>query len=133
MKNLEKMSVDELKDLQKDVEKALIDAEKRRYADAKEAIKKVAQEYGVNVNDLLGTNAGGSVGGKKAAPQKYANPDNRAQTWSGRGRRPYWVTAALEAGTPLGELLIERGERLPLTPEISDPGEGTGDTTPENA
>jgi DNA-binding protein H-NS len=37
---------------------------------------------------------------------KYVNPDNPAQTWSGRGRRPAWLDDALEAGHDLESLII---------------------------
>jgi DNA-binding protein H-NS len=29
---------------------------------------------------------------------KYVNSDNPAQTWSGRGKRPSWLDAALDEG-----------------------------------
>ncbi len=35
---------------------------------------------------------------------KYRNPDDPSQKWSGRGRRPRWVTQALEAGRTLNDL-----------------------------
>ena len=35
---------------------------------------------------------------------KYSNPDDPSQKWSGRGRRPRWVTQALEAGRTLDDL-----------------------------
>lgn len=33
-----------------------------------------------------------------SASKKYQNPKNAEQTWSGRGRKPAWVTAHLDAG-----------------------------------
>jgi DNA-binding protein H-NS len=33
----------------------------------------------------------------KVAP-KYRNPDDPGQTWTGRGRKPNWLVAELEAG-----------------------------------
>lgn len=50
--------------------------------------------------------------GKKHAVVKprlagvYCNPNNPEQTWSGRGRKPLWVLAALGQGKSLGELMI---------------------------
>src|SRR3954454_4457494 len=41
----------------------------------------------------------------KVAP-KYRNPDNPAETWTGRGRQPRWVQAALAQGRTLAELSI---------------------------
>ena len=37
----------------------------------------------------------------------YRNPENPAETWSGRGRPPAWVREALEAGLDLDVLEIE--------------------------
>lgn len=37
-----------------------------------------------------------STAGSKVAP-KYRNPDNPAETWSGRGKHPKWMTQAMEA------------------------------------
>ena len=38
---------------------------------------------------------------------KYRNPLAPSQTWSGRGKRPRWVVAALETGQRLDDLKIE--------------------------
>jgi DNA-binding protein H-NS len=40
-------------------------------------------------------------------PPKYRNPLAPSQKWSGRGKRPKWVIAALEAGQRLDDLKIE--------------------------
>ena len=37
---------------------------------------------------------------------KYRNPDNSAETWTGRGRQPKWVAAALASGKSLDDLKI---------------------------
>jgi DNA-binding protein H-NS len=41
----------------------------------------------------------------KVAP-KYRNPDNPAETWTGRGRQPRWVQAALAEGRSLSDFAI---------------------------
>jgi hypothetical protein len=46
---------------------------------------------------------GGLVEG---APPRYANPENPAETWSGRGKQPGWVTAAIERGLSLESLIV---------------------------
>jgi DNA-binding protein H-NS len=43
---------------------------------------------------------------------KYRNPVNPEETWSGRGKQPRWVAAALRAGHHLEELLILQLEDL---------------------
>jgi DNA-binding protein H-NS len=37
---------------------------------------------------------------------KYCNPQAPSQTWSGRGKRPRWLVAALETGHRLDEFKI---------------------------
>ena len=49
----------------------------------------------------------GKRGGTRGTvPPKYRNPDNPAETWTGRGRQPRWVSAALEKGLTLDDLRI---------------------------
>lgn len=37
---------------------------------------------------------------------RYGNPENAAETWSGRGPRPAWLVRALAAGSTLEELEV---------------------------
>ena len=39
---------------------------------------------------------------------KYRNPENRSETWAGRGKQPRWVTAQLRSGKELDDFLIRR-------------------------
>jgi DNA-binding protein H-NS len=43
----------------------------------------------------------------KVVPQ-YQNPANPAETWSGRGKRPRWLTAQLKSGKRIGDFRIRR-------------------------
>lgn len=47
-----------------------------------------------------------TAGIKSAAPGKYRNPKNAAETWGGRGRPPAWVRAAIDGGATLESLAI---------------------------
>lgn len=38
---------------------------------------------------------------------KYQNPNNAAQTWSGKGNQPNWVSEALAKGMTLDSLLTD--------------------------
>lgn len=46
-----------------------------------------------------------STAGTKV-PAKYRNPDNPAQTWSGRGKHPKWMTEAMAGGRKPEDFLI---------------------------
>jgi DNA-binding protein H-NS len=41
-------------------------------------------------------------------PQKYENPKNPGETWSGRGKQPRWITAQLKSGKKLHDFLMDR-------------------------
>lgn len=41
-------------------------------------------------------------------PPKYRNPKNPAETWSGRGKQPRWLSPQLRAGRRLDDFLIDR-------------------------
>jgi DNA-binding protein H-NS len=38
---------------------------------------------------------------------KYVNPDDPSETWTGRGRKPRWLTAKLQEGARLERFLIK--------------------------
>jgi len=42
---------------------------------------------------------------------KYGNPLAPSQKWSGRGKRPRWVIAALATGQRLDDLKIDHGQK----------------------
>ncbi|KEP70318.1 trans-acting regulatory protein HvrA [Thioclava dalianensis] len=101
--NLETMSLDELKALQKNVEKAIASYEARKKKEALDQLEKAARDMGYSLSEL--TSAGG-VKPRRAVAPKYANPANPSETWSGRGRKPRWVQAALDQGKSLDDLKI---------------------------
>ncbi len=95
--NLKSMSRKELLKLKGDVKKALHDAEVNARREARKAAEKAVAEFGYSLSEISGD--GPSAKRKKpAAPAKYRNPENPEQTWTGRGRRPGWMNAAVAAG-----------------------------------
>jgi DNA-binding protein H-NS len=104
LSDLASMSLDELKKLNKDIEKAINSFEARRLADARKALEAKAAELGVSLAEILGGKPAKRA--KAAVAAKYAHPENAAITWSGRGRKPKWVEAALAAGKTMADLEI---------------------------
>jgi DNA-binding protein H-NS len=41
---------------------------------------------------------------------KYRNPDEPSETWSGRGKQPRWLVAALKTGHRIEEFMISKAE-----------------------
>ncbi len=96
------LSLDELKKLQKDVKKAIDSYEDRARKKALAEADAVVRQHGFTIEQLLGKV---SKTGRVIAP-KYANPEEPGQTWTGRGRKPRWVVDALEQGKSLDDLAI---------------------------
>jgi len=106
--DVDNMSLDDLRALKTRVDRAIASFDARRRKEALAAAERAARELGFNLSELTGAgrgrrNAGGAAGGERAA--KYVHPADATQTWSGRGRRPRWVTEQLEAGRSLDDLL----------------------------
>lgn len=99
--NLEKLSVEELKKLQKETAQAISSFENRARADALGELEAVAKKHGFKLADLVG----GSKA-KAAAPAKYKHPENSSVTWSGRGRQPNWLKDGLASGKSLDDFAI---------------------------
>ena len=47
---------------------------------------------------------------------KYCNPTAPTETWSGRGKQPRWLVAALQSGHKLEEFRIDSTENEPGEP-----------------
>ena len=107
---LDTMDADELRQVQKRVEVLISGYQDRKRREAIAAAEQAAKEHGFKLNDLFGggkqEKGGKASGGKSSAPAKYVNPDDPQQTWSGLGRRPSWVRAALDAGRTLDDLAV---------------------------
>ncbi|MCZ4354717.1 MULTISPECIES: H-NS histone family protein [Roseobacteraceae] len=93
--DLSEMTYAQLAEHQKEVESAMRNLEKTRRAEAKKAVRATARDHGFTVEDLFG-GQGSAKGIGSTTPPKYRNPDNPAETWTGKGRKPQWLKAALE-------------------------------------
>ncbi|WP_149141713.1 H-NS family nucleoid-associated regulatory protein [Gemmobacter caeruleus] len=101
--DLNALSLKELKDLQAQVARAIASFEERKKKEALAELEDRARQMGFSLSELLGT----PVARKRApAAAKYANPENAAETWSGRGRKPRWFEAALKAGRAPEEMSV---------------------------
>jgi DNA-binding protein H-NS len=100
--NIETLSLKELKSLQKDLAKAISTFEDRQKSDARSKLEIIAKEMGYSLADLIGT----EVKPGRVPAAKYRHPENAALTWSGRGRKPLWFVAALDAGKSPEDLAV---------------------------
>jgi DNA-binding protein H-NS len=93
--DLNSLSLKELKDLQSQVAKAISGFEDRRKREAIAELEEIARAKGFSLAELTG-----AAPTRKRSPSvaRYANPADKTQTWSGRGRKPRWFSDALAKG-----------------------------------
>lgn len=93
---------DELHELQELVAQEIESRREKRREEALMAARATAQKYRYTLEELLGQ----KPARKRTFKAKYRNPEDPDQTWTGMGRKPKWVVAALEAGRELDDLRI---------------------------
>jgi DNA-binding protein H-NS len=99
--NVDKLSLKELVDLQARVERAIAQAKERERSEIKQKIASIAENAGFSVGELFGSRGRG-----KAVAAKFVNPDNRSETWTGRGRKPNWLVAKLNKGAKMADFAV---------------------------
>lgn len=108
--NLDAMSVDEMWELHEEIGQVL---SARLTKEKRELEKRLAQlrrenEMHAASPELLGTRPE-----RRKYPRvypKYRNPDEPSETWSGRGKQPRWLTAALKRGHKIEEFIISKAK-----------------------
>ncbi|RJL16420.1 H-NS family nucleoid-associated regulatory protein [Paracoccus siganidrum] len=98
--DLDQLDLKELRQLQREVAKAIETYEQRAKAKALAELNDLASRHGFKLQELLGTKSSRQVG------PKYRHPENPDLTWSGRGRQPRWISEALKAGKSLDDFAI---------------------------
>jgi DNA-binding protein H-NS len=89
----------------------------RRIQERMDEFRMLAREAGFEISLTKMGESGGrrrrrSTDGESTADRrgavaaKYRNPDNPAESWSGRGRKPKWVADKIAGGKSLDDLLI---------------------------
>jgi DNA-binding protein H-NS len=101
--NLEAMSLKDLRQLQKDLAKAISTYEDRHKAEARAKLDAIAKEMGYSLAELIGTEVKTT---RASAVAKYRHPENAGITWSGRGRKPQWFADHINAGKDPSALAV---------------------------
>ncbi|MEE9396825.1 MAG: H-NS histone family protein [Methylococcales bacterium] len=102
--NFEKLSEVEIRNVIKDAEKALKGREDKKRKEVLAQIKELAGSIGVSIEIKEGAKKLGRRGAKVAV--KFRNPDNDAETWTGRGITPRWLKGLLDNGRDLSEFEV---------------------------
>lgn len=106
--NLNKMSLLELQAHRGEVDAAIKAAKDREIGEAREQMRRIAGERGLDFNELFSPN-GRRQQSKYPAPKAlYRNPeDPKSKTWTGRGKRPNWLLKAMSQGSKLEDFRVD--------------------------
>jgi DNA-binding protein H-NS len=69
-------------------------------------ISALVKAEGLAIEDVFAGTGARRGGVRRKVKPKYRNPADPSQTWTGRGKRPRWYSAALAAGKKEKDLLI---------------------------
>lgn len=100
--DLTSFSLSELKKLRKEVDAEIEGFAEKKRKEALAVLEEKAKEMGFT---SLSAVTGKAVPKPALAP-KYRDPKNPENTWTGRGRKPKWFTALVDAGVSIEELEI---------------------------
>lgn len=113
--DLNSLSIDELWTLHEEVDAVLSEkilAEKRGLEE------RLAKLNRASAKKAAMTGAGSKTSQRRALRRKYPpvlpkyqNPNDRSETWAGRGKQPRWLVSQLKAGKKISDFLISRAER----------------------
>jgi DNA-binding protein H-NS len=93
-KDPEKMSYAELAEMEAQIQRLKIGKQNAERVELRQRLTDLAREHGFDVHELFGK----ARKGKGTVAIKYRDPKNSENTWTGRGRPPRWLAAAMKAG-----------------------------------
>lgn len=99
--NLDGLTPAELDALIQKASKAKIEAEAATKKKLRAEFERMAAEAGLTIDAIFGygsSSRGIEVKEKRKVEAKYANPSDKSETWTGRGRAPKWFVEAEAAG-----------------------------------
>ena len=100
--DLSKLSIEELETLVRDAQAELAARKEAERERVLQQVRELAASVGMSVEELLKM----QKAGRGTVEAKYRHPENAELTWSGRGKRPQWVTDALASGKTLEDLAV---------------------------
>jgi DNA-binding protein H-NS len=95
--DVDTMSYAELTKMEAQIQRLKAEKQSEERSALRQKLSVEAKKHGFDLNDLFGKGRGRGRTTGKVAP-KYRDPNNRSNTWTGRGRMPRWMTAATKGG-----------------------------------
>lgn len=108
--DISKLTTKELQALLKRIPKEIKERKQQEKSKLLDDITQIASKRGYSLRDLIGK-APRVAKGKKARKRKpvavkYRHPEQADLTWTGRGRKPHWVTKWLGEGKTMEMLAV---------------------------
>jgi DNA-binding protein H-NS len=101
--NYNELTLEQLKEVNKKSAAAIADFESRRKKNAIQKATEIAKAAGFSsLEDMLAA----QPAKRQQAEPKYRHPENAELTRTGCGRKPGWITEALDAGKSLDDFAI---------------------------
>ncbi len=109
--DLSQLTIEQLNDVIADAQRLIKSKKKAQLKTARAQLEKVAADFGYTLEELLSCKSVETVEDAPVKPRKpveirYRNPANEAETWTGRGKQPRWLAAAIASGKNLQDFAI---------------------------
>jgi DNA-binding protein H-NS len=120
--DLKKLSPKELQALITGANAQMKEAHGNMIQDVKKKIDALLKLSGLSLDEVYPTrrSKGIKAGKRSSVAPKYRNPANPEQTWSGRGKRPLWLSGALKKrGVVVENFLIDKGTSKAPTKKVT--------------
>jgi DNA-binding protein H-NS len=101
--DLSKLSLEELEALAKDIQTEVVTRREAERERVLAQMRELAAGLGLTLEEVVRLERGKGVTGVQV---KYRHPNDPSLTWSGRGKRPAWLTEALAAGKSLDDFAV---------------------------
>src|SRR5687767_13094392 len=95
MPKLATMTLDALMSLRDEADRLVRTRAKAERRALEKQLSRLGGYMGVSNGRKRGGGGASALKGRKVAP-KYRNPNNKSETWAGRGARPKWLQALMK-------------------------------------
>ena len=101
---LKQMTRKQLAQLQKDIAEALEERKRETIQALRTKYRELAETEGLTFEEVIGSLRGKWRRGPVTV--KYRDPNEPRNTWTGRGRKPRWLSAKLVGGKTLQDFVV---------------------------
>ena len=98
------LSVQELNSVIAEAQSAIETKAEQEKEEVRGELTALAQSRGYTIEDLFPSSGKGKK--KAKLPATHRDPNNPANTWTGRGRKPKWMIEALEADASVEDFKV---------------------------